>query len=71
MKKLYLSKKDSKIFGICGGIGEALDIDPTLVRLALVFICVATAVIPCLVTYLAGYFIIPDAPLEPPAETEK
>jgi len=32
MRKLYLSKEDSKIFGVCGGIGQTYDIDPTLVR---------------------------------------
>ena len=68
MKRLYLSKTDRKIFGICGGIGQVYEIDPTLVRLALVFICVATAVIPCMVTYLAGYFIIPD---KPPAQNNE
>ncbi len=71
MKRIYLSKTDRKIFGICGGVSEVYDIDPTLVRLALVFICVVTAVIPCLVTYLAGYFIIPDKPPTQEDETEK
>ena len=42
MRKLYLSKTDRKIFGICGGIAESYDLDPTLVRLALVFLCLAT-----------------------------
>lgn len=27
-----LVKKDKKIFGVCGGLGEYFDIDPTLVR---------------------------------------
>lgn len=33
-KKLYKSRKDKKIFGLCGGIGEYVKIDPTLIRLA-------------------------------------
>ena len=37
MKKLYLSNTDKKIFGVCGGIAETYDIDPTIVRLAIVF----------------------------------
>ena len=32
-KKLYRSKKDKKIAGVCGGIAEYFDVDPTLVRL--------------------------------------
>jgi len=59
MKKLYLSKTDKKIFGVCGGIGETYDIDPTLIRLGLVFLCIATAIIPVLITYLVAWAIIP------------
>ena len=68
MRKLYLSGTDSKIFGVCGGIGETYDFDPTLVRLALVFLCLVTGVIPLLVTYFAAGIIVPDKPLETPAE---
>lgn len=32
MKRLYKSSLDRKISGVCGGIGEYFDIDPTLVR---------------------------------------
>jgi len=32
MRRVYISEKDRKIFGICGGIGETYDIDPTLIR---------------------------------------
>lgn len=62
MKKIYLSKTDKKILGVCGGIGQALDIDPTLVRLVTVFMCVATGIVPLLVTYFAASFIIPFEP---------
>lgn len=34
-KRLYRTEgKDSKVFGVCGGIAEYFDIDPTLVRVA-------------------------------------
>ena len=32
-KKLYKSSKDKKIDGVCAGIAEYIDADPTLVRL--------------------------------------
>lgn len=32
-KRLYRSTNDSKIFGVCGGLAEYFDIDPTLVRI--------------------------------------
>ena len=64
MRKLYLSEKYKKIFGVCGGIGETYDIDPTLVRLVVVFLCLATVVIPVLLTYLAAGIIMPQKPTE-------
>ncbi len=32
-KKIYRSSTNRKIAGVCGGIAEYFDIDPTLVRL--------------------------------------
>lgn len=33
VKRLYKSRKDKMIFGVCGGIAEYLHMDPSLVRL--------------------------------------
>jgi phage shock protein C len=70
MRRLYLSSNDRKISGVCGGIGEAgacpdrsrRDIDPTVVRLAAVFLCVATGIVPLVVTYIVARFIVPKRP---------
>lgn len=59
MKKLYLSNTDKKIFGVCGGIGETYDIDPTIIRLTLVFLTIITAFVPLVVTYIVAGIIIP------------
>jgi phage shock protein C len=59
MKKLYLSETDKKIFGICGGIGETYDIDPTLVRLILVALAILTVILPLLLAYFIAWLIIP------------
>ena len=32
-KRLYRSMADKKLCGVCGGLGEYFDIDPTLIRL--------------------------------------
>lgn len=64
MRELYLSRKNKKFFGVCGGIGETYDIDPTLIRLILVFLCFVTAIIPVVVTYLIAWAIIPEKPQE-------
>ena len=62
MRRLYLSQTDKKIFGVCGGIGETYDIDPTLIRLALVLLCVLTAIVPVVVAYIIAWLIIPKKP---------
>ena len=61
MKRLHLSKKDKKIFGVCGGMGETYDIDPTLIRLVVVFLCFATAILPVTLTYFIAWAIMPPA----------
>jgi len=62
MKKLYLSKTDRKIFGLCGGLSEMLSIDSTLIRLALVFLCLLTGILPLVVTYIIAGIITPEKP---------
>ena len=37
-KKLYRSKKDRVFAGVCGGIGEYLGVDPTVIRLLAVIL---------------------------------
>lgn len=60
MKRIYRSRKNKMIAGICGGIAEMLDVDPTIVRLGVVLLAVVTAIIPFVITYLVGWIIIPD-----------
>ena len=40
-KRLYKSDTNLKIAGVCGGIGEFFNIDPTLIRLAWIIFCFA------------------------------
>jgi len=63
MKRIYRSRTDRMIAGICGGMGTVYDIDPTLIRLGLVFLGLATGIVPLLVTYVVGAIIIPLGPL--------
>lgn len=39
MKKLYKSNQNKVIAGVCGGIAEYFNIDPTIIRLAWVLFC--------------------------------
>lgn len=62
VKKLYRSQTDKKIAGICGGLGEIFSTDSTLIRLAVVFIGLVTAIVPVVVAYIVGWMIIPIGP---------
>ena len=58
-KKLYRSRKNRMICGVCGGIAEYFNIDPTLIRLSLVlFACTGTGIL----AYFIAAIIIPDEP---------
>lgn len=62
VKRLYKSRKNKMIDGVCGGIAEYFDVDPVLVRLAFVlFFFVGGSAI---VAYIVGMIIIPRRPLE-------
>ena len=59
MKRLYLSSTDKKRAGVCGGIAEYLDIDPTIVRLLTVLLALITAVVPFCMAYVIAWIIVP------------
>ncbi|MGH7885657.1 MAG: PspC domain-containing protein [Thermodesulfobacteriota bacterium] len=59
MKKIYRSRKNKMIAGICGAASEMLNIDPTLIRLAVIFITLITGLLPIIITYIIGCVIIP------------
>ncbi len=58
MKRLYRSSTDVKLAGVCAGVAEYFEVDPTLVRLATVFLSLASGV--GVLMYIAGAIIIPQ-----------
>jgi phage shock protein C len=60
MKRLTLSQTNKKIAGVCGGLGEYFDVDPTIIRLAAIVIGLITAVFPMVIAYLIAWMIIPQ-----------
>ena len=38
-RRLFRSEKNKMLFGVCGGLGEFLNIDPTLIRIGFVLFC--------------------------------
>lgn len=61
MKKIYRSK-DKKIAGVCGGIGEFYNVDPTLVRLGWIVITILTGIVPGIVAYVIAAIVMPSRP---------
>ncbi len=56
-KKLYLSNRDYKISGVCGGIAEYLEIDSSLIRVG--FIIFASMVGTGIFAYILMSLVIP------------
>ena len=62
MKKLFRSKTERQISGVCGGLAVYLNADPTIIRLAWVFISIFSAAVPGLLLYIICTIIIPEEP---------
>jgi phage shock protein C len=68
-KRLHRSRTEKMIAGVCGGLAEYLDVDPTLVRVVWVFVSLLAGV--GVLLYLIMWVImpldLPPAPGGPPA----
>jgi phage shock protein PspC (stress-responsive transcriptional regulator) len=59
-KRLTRSLKDRKVSGVCAGIAQYFNWDPSLVRLAMLFFILATGFFPGLVFYIIAAIVIPE-----------
>jgi phage shock protein PspC (stress-responsive transcriptional regulator) len=59
-RKLYRSRTDRKLAGVCGGLAQYLNADPTLIRV--LFVVLALLGGPGLVIYLVLWIIVPEEP---------
>ncbi|MEE0895085.1 MAG: PspC domain-containing protein [Bacteroidales bacterium] len=62
MKKLYRSNTDRKLCGVCGGLAEYFDIDPTIIRLIFIFLTLFGG--GGLLIYLICALVIPKSPIQ-------
>lgn len=60
-KRLYKSNANRMICGVCGGVAEYFDIDPTLVRLGWILFCALGG--SGFLAYLIAAVIIPENPV--------
>lgn len=60
VKRLYRSAKDRILGGVCGGIAEYLNVDPTIIRLLWVLFILGFGT--GILAYLIAWIIIPRNP---------
>ncbi len=64
-KRLYRTKDDRILSGLLGGIARYLDVDPAIVRMAFILVCLVQPV------FIVGYFLMAFVvPEEENAESE-
>jgi len=60
-KRLYRSKKDRVLWGVCGGLGQYFDLDPVIFRIIFVVsIFFASAGI---IAYIIMTIVVPEEPV--------
>ena len=60
MKKLKRSKKERMIAGICGGLAEYFEVDPTVVRVVYVLVSILSIAFPGILVYIILWIVIPE-----------
>jgi phage shock protein PspC (stress-responsive transcriptional regulator) len=63
--RLHLSRVDRKIAGVCGGLGEWLEIDPVFFRVAFILLALAGGL--GILVYLVLWLVVPRSPAAPAA----
>lgn len=59
-KRLYRSEQNRMICGVCGGVAEYFNVDPTLIRLALVLFAFVGG--SGLLAYIIAAIVVPNQP---------
>ncbi|MGN0521395.1 MAG: PspC domain-containing protein [Eubacterium sp.] len=62
MKRLYRSKTDRQLAGVCGGIATYFNVDPSIVRLIWAIVSVLSTAVPGLLVYIVCAIVIPEEP---------
>ena len=63
-KKLYKSRNDKKLEGVCAGVANYFNLDPTLVRAVYALVTIFSAGIPGVIAYIVLAAIMPVEPYD-------
>ena len=69
-KRLARSATNSRLAGVCGGLGEYLDVDPTLIRLIWALLTIFSGFVFGVVAYFIGWIVMPVGQLPLPAAAQ-
>lgn len=58
-RKLFRSSSERQLLGVCGGLAEYWEMDPTVIRVAYAVLTVLTGVLPGILLYVVLGFIMP------------
>ncbi|HWQ45437.1 MAG TPA: PspC domain-containing protein [Longilinea sp.] len=61
-KRLYRSRNERMLGGVCGGLAEYLAIDPTIVRLLFVLLVFPLTFGTIIIVYLILLIVVPEEP---------
>ena len=61
--RLYRSRDDRIVGGVCSGLADRFDLDPSLVRILWVVLTLLTGFVPGAVLYLVMLIVVPEEPL--------
>ena len=67
IRRLYRSRHDATLAGICAGLGNYLNADPVFLRVIVIAATFITGIVPGILTYLAVWLIVPLEPQPLPA----
>ena len=59
-RQLTKSTYDKKLAGVCGGIAEYFNVDPTMVRVGYILLSVLSAAFPGIIVYIVLAMIMPN-----------
>jgi phage shock protein PspC (stress-responsive transcriptional regulator) len=70
VKRLFRSRTDRVLAGVCAGIGEYTEVDPTVIRLVWAVLTLLSFGVG-LVAYIVAWILIPEGKNEPETKPEQ
>lgn len=58
-KKLYRSKTNKQLSGLCGGIADYFEMDASVIRLGWIVVTILTGIVPGIIAYFVAAIVVP------------